>query len=136
MTTISNTTDHAAEQVKEAASHARTTFLDLSTQVMKLINGAREAEGRGVEAVLDRLGLQRRTSALGPVLWFAVGAAVAGTSVVLMTPTSGKKLRRRIARFLGGEVEAVTTEAKETKEHTEDGMKKMPNGANHPGRVS
>lgn len=128
MTTISNTADQAADHVKEAASHARTSLLDLSTQVIKLIHGAREAEGRGVEVVLDRLGLQRRTSALGPVLWFAVGAAAAGTAVVLLTPT----LRRRIASFLGGEVDTMTKETRGAEEHVEDAVKNMPNGANHP----
>jgi len=131
MTTISDTTGHATEHVKEAASHARATLLDLSTQVMKLVNGAREAEGRGVDAVLDRLGLQRRSSALGPALWFAAGVVVAGTAVLLMTPTSGKKLRQRIASFLGGEAEAVVTEARAAEQRVDETVKKMPNGAGH-----
>src|SRR5271170_7360710 len=83
MTTISNTADHATEQVKDAASHVRGTLLDFSTQVLKLINRARDAEGRGVDAMLHGLGLERRRSALGPVLWFAAGAVAAGTAVLL-----------------------------------------------------
>jgi hypothetical protein len=109
-----------------------TNTADLSTQVMRLINGARDAEGRGVDALLDRLGLQRRGSALTPLIWFAVGAAVAGTVVVLMAPTSGKELRERIAKFLGGEVEAVAARAKAAEHLTEETVKTVPNGARHP----
>jgi hypothetical protein len=100
MESVSNTADRATEHVKEAASHARTTLLDLSTQILKLVNSAREAEGRGVDAVLDRLGLERRRSALAPALWFAAGALVGGTTVLLASPVYGKKLRERIASFI------------------------------------
>jgi hypothetical protein len=105
MTTITKTSDRAMDHVEDAASHARSTLLELSTQVGKVISGALTAEGRGVDALLDRLGLQRRESAFKPAVWFAAGAVAAGMAVLLMSPTSGKELRRRIASFLGNETE-------------------------------
>jgi hypothetical protein len=95
MATISATAD-------QATSHARATLLDLSTQIVKLINSARAAENRGVDALLHRLGLQRRSSALMPFLWVAAGAFVAGTAVFLVSPASGKRLRERIVSILDG----------------------------------
>jgi hypothetical protein len=78
MTRITDTSDRAMDHVEEAASHARATLLELSAQVGRIINSARKAEGRGIDALLDRLGLQRRQGALGPVVWFAAGAVAAG----------------------------------------------------------
>jgi len=123
MATISNTADQASDFVKDAASHTKSTFFDLSTQVMKMINNAREAEGRGVDMMLDRLGLQRRQSALGPVLWFTAGAVVAGTAVLLFAPTSGQSLRQRLAKFIDSEVKSVATQAKAAEQRVEDGIK-------------
>jgi hypothetical protein len=123
MTTISNTADHATEHLKGAASHGRATLLELSAQVKKVINGAREAEDRGVDALLDRLGLQRRQTALNPVLWFAAGAAAAGTVWFLISSTSGKKLLRRISRFVGGEAEPSSVHAKAVEQQVEQPVK-------------
>ena len=127
MTTISNTADHATEQVKEAVTHAgahaRATWLDLSTQVIRLINNVREAQARSVDNVLGRMGLQRRHSALRPVLWFAAGAVAAGTAVVLTAPTSGKSLRQRIAKLLNQEVETLTTQAKTIEQRVEQAIR-------------
>jgi hypothetical protein len=111
MTTISSTAEHATEHVRHAASHAGASLVELSTQALRFINGVREAQGRGVETVLGRLGLQRRQSALGPVLWFAAGAITATTAVLLLSPASGKKLRHRLASFFRKESETATTRA-------------------------
>jgi hypothetical protein len=136
MTTISDSAGHATEQVKEAASHARARFFDFSTQVLKLVNGIREAQGRGADTVLDRLGLQRQTGPLGPALWFAAGAVTAGAAVLLLAPMSGKKLRQRIASFIGGEVQAAVAEAGTVEQRVEEAVKgdarasaHAPNGA-------
>ena len=143
MTTILNTADHATEQVKEAVTHAgahaRATWLDLSTQVLRLINSVREAQARSVDNVLGRIGLQRRHSALRPVLWFAAGAVAAGTAVVLTAPTSGKSLRQRIAKLLNQEVETLTTQAKTIEQRVEQAIRsdgspqarKASNGPEH-----
>jgi len=132
MTTISNTADHATEHVKHAASHVGSSVLDLSTQVIRFINGVREAQGRGVETMLDRLGLQRRQSALGPVLWIAVGAVAAGTAVLLLSPTTGKQLRQRIATFIGRETESNAGQPGVTEPRVEETeASAQHNGAKH-----
>jgi hypothetical protein len=132
MTTISNAADHATDQVKDAASHVRGTLLEFSTQVLKLINRAREAEGRGVDSVLHGLGLERRRSALGPVLWFAAGAVAAGTAVLLTSPTSGQKLRKAIASFVGQEIEAVGNQADAMMQRAEHAVKAEARDAKAP----
>jgi hypothetical protein len=133
MTTISSTAEHATEHVRHAASHAGTSLLDLSTQVFRFINGVREAQGRGVETVLDRLGLQRRQSALGPVLWFAAGAVAAGTAVLLLSPESGKKVRQRMASFLRQETDAQPSRSVEAEPRVEvNETSAGHNGAKHP----
>lgn len=133
MSTISDSAEHAAEQVKETASHARARFFDFSTQVLKLVNGIREAQGRGTDSVLDRLGLQRQTGPLGPALWFAAGAVTAGAAVFLTASPSGRKLRQRIASFLGGGVEAVVAGAGAVEQRVEEAATgkaaHSPNGA-------
>jgi hypothetical protein len=110
MATIANTTEHAAEHVKEAASHVRAKLFDFSTQLLKLINSAREAEGRGADTLLHRLGLQRQRGPRVGVLWFAAGAVTVGTAVFLMTP-AGKKLRRTLVDRLGGTAKGETISA-------------------------
>jgi hypothetical protein len=133
MTTISDTAEHATEQVKEAASHARARFFDFSTQVLKLVNGIREAQGRGTDTVLDRLGLQRQTGPLGPALWFAAGAVTAGAAVFLLAPTSGKKLRQRIARFFEGGVESAVAKAGAVEQRVEEAVRgEAPAAAHSP----
>jgi hypothetical protein len=129
MTTFSTTAEHATEQLKD-------TFVDLSTQAMKLFNNVREAEDRGMVAILDRLGLQRRQSALAPVVWVAAGAVLAGAAVLLLAPTSGKKLRQRIASILDAEVHEVVAKATALEQRLEEtvksevaALKNTPNGA-------
>jgi hypothetical protein len=129
MTTFSSTAEHATEQLKD-------TFVELSSQAMKLFNNLRDAEDRGMATVLDRLGLQRRQSALTPALWFAGGAIFAGAAVLLLAPTSGKKLRRRIAGILDGELQEATSAATSLEQRLEETLKsdvpsasRGPNGA-------
>jgi hypothetical protein len=134
MSTFSNTADIATEQLKDTATHARAAFIDLSTQAMKLFNGLRDAEGRGMDAVLERLGLQRKQSAVNPALWFVAGAVVAGAAVFVLAPTSGKKLRQRIASFLDDEAGHVVSAATSMGQRVgivtdEPSLKRPPNGA-------
>jgi gas vesicle protein len=44
--------------------------------------------------------LQRRESALRPALWFAAGAVVAGGAALVLAPSSGEKLRKRLIELL------------------------------------
>jgi len=138
MTTISDTAGNATEHAREAASHAKTTLIDLSAQFMRLINSVREAEGRGVDSLLDRAGLQRRQSAMAPVLWFAAGAVVAGATVVLMATVPGQRLRRRVASFLFHEErETRTPDATATEARAGEGERRSPqsggNGVHETG---
>ena len=144
MNTISNVTDHAAEHMKAATSHTRGALLDLSVQVIKLLNSARAAEGRGVSSVLGWAGLRRRqswiASASMPAVGFVAGAAVAGGVVFLVASEPGKKLRQRIARFIDVELDALSTDAQKLEERVEETMKNAagpvvkavsPNGSKH-----
>jgi hypothetical protein len=134
MNTFSNTADHATD----AISHARTALLDLPGQMMKLVDNARESERRGVDSLLDRMGLQRRQSVLTPVLWVAAGAVIAGAAAVLLAPTSGREIRRRIASFFDAEVDMIKTQGKDLERRVEETLKegapvaiKAPNGISH-----
>jgi hypothetical protein len=109
MSTLTNATNHAAEQVSHAA---RASYIELAAQALKLFNGIRSAETRGMTSLLDRIGLQRRSSAFVPIAWFVGGALVAGAAVALITPASGKAMRKRIRTFLGAELDMVASEAK------------------------
>lgn len=115
MSSIVDTADHAVEHVKESAVHAagqaKGSFVELGVQALKLVNTLRAMEMRGVDNLLDRVGLERKGSALRPVLWFAVGAVTAGAIVMILAPTSGKELRDRIVKILDrGRSEAKVAE--------------------------
>ena len=117
------------------------TVFDFSTQVLRLVNGVREAEGRGMESLLDYRGLQRQRGPLVPALWFAAGAAAAGAAVLLMTPTSGKKVRQGIASLVAGGVENVTAGVKAVEQQIERAVRveapaiaHAPNGS-EPGKA-
>jgi hypothetical protein len=98
ISSIGRNIDHAGTQVVRTASHARGSAIELGAQALRLFNNIREAEGRTFESVLSRIGLERRHSALRPILWFAAGAALAGGAALLFTPMKGVELVERIAR--------------------------------------
>ncbi|MGA7121015.1 MAG: hypothetical protein WBY94_13005 [Polyangiaceae bacterium] len=90
MSSFIHTTGRTADQ-------ARSALVDLGSQALKLTKSLRRIETRGLDSLLERFGLQRRGSALGPLAWFAAGAVAASAIVVLLTPESSKKVRDRIA---------------------------------------
>ena len=95
-------TDQVAHRMKDAASSARISFLDLGTQVLRLVNNLRDGERHRLDSVLGRVGLYRRhDTALGPILWFTAGAVVGGGAGILLAPTVGQGLRDRMSRLLG-----------------------------------
>ena len=104
MNSIADTAGNATEQIKDTASRtaafAKGSLLDFGTQALKLVNGLRAFEMRTADGLLDRVGLQRRESMMTPVLWFTAGALVAGTAAFMLSPMSGKALRKRIAKML------------------------------------
>jgi hypothetical protein len=92
------------DTTERAVRHTRGSLIEFGTQAQKLINSLGALETRGVDALLDRFGLQRRESALRPVMWFAAGAVVAGVVVFVLAPTAGKDLRERIAHLFERQV--------------------------------
>lgn len=91
---------NAVDQVKAGADSTRSSFIDLGVQALKFFNQVRVQESRYVDSALDHIGLQRRESALRPVLWFAAGAIVAGGAALVLAPTSGDTLRKRLIQLL------------------------------------
>jgi gas vesicle protein len=63
-----------------------------------------------MKAALDSM-LGRRASMWIPITLFATGIVVGGMVALTLAPSSGKKLRRGIARFIWTELDAVETQA-------------------------
>ena len=124
MRSIANTADDAMDQVKNTAVSAKGNLMDFGTQALKFINTLRVMEMRSADTVLDRIGLQRRESALRPFMWFAAGGLAVGAVALALAPESGKNLRARVARMLDkgvakakdaeSKVEDVISDAKKT----------------------
>jgi hypothetical protein len=104
---MSQATDRAAEVAKGTATHTRAGMIDLAAQLLRLYNDMRQARTRAFDGMLDHIGLRRRSSAVWPVAWFAVGAAAAGTAVLLLAPSSGKDTRGRAASWVAKEAKLV-----------------------------
>jgi gas vesicle protein len=104
MNSVVNSAQHAAsqavDQVRSSANETRASLLDLGVQALKFVNHLRVNESRVVDSALDRIGLQRRESAMRPALWFAAGAVVAGGAALVLAPSSGEKLRKRLIELL------------------------------------
>ncbi len=112
---------HAVDQVKAGADSTRSSLIDLGVQALKFFNHVRAQESRYVDSALDTIGLQRRESALRPVLWFAAGAVVAGGAALVLAPTSGDKLRKRLIQLLstaGDDVKHAAENVAETVSHS------------------
>ena len=136
-----NAAAQAADQVRSSASDTRASLIDFGVQAMKFVNHLRAQESRVVDSALDHIGLQRRESALRPVLWFAAGAVVAGGAALVLAPSSGEKLRKRmielltkagdtvkhsvIAKEVVSEVSHVKDHMKEVKDHMKDDHMKL-----------
>ncbi|MEO6419535.1 MAG: hypothetical protein ABIP39_09030 [Polyangiaceae bacterium] len=122
--TISNAQQIAAnavDQVKAGADTTRSSLVDLGVQALKLFNHVRAQESRYVDSALDHIGLQRRESALRPVLYFAAGALVAGGAALVLAPTSGDMLRKRLIELLskaGDNVKSVAGSVTDTVAHS------------------
>jgi gas vesicle protein len=121
MRSISKTADEAMDQVKDTAASAKGSLLDFGTQALKFINTLRVMEMRGADTVLDRIGLQRRESALRPVFWFAAGGLAVGAVALVLAPATGKDLRARIARLF----DAGVDKAKEGVDMAKEGVEKV-----------
>ena len=122
MRSISNSADQAVEQVKDTASHAKGSLVELGTQIFKFMNTLRDMEIRGADRILDKVGLQRRSSPFAPVLWIAAGAFVGGAAAIALAPVSGKELRKRLAQLLDQGIEEAKIIGKETEAKVEGVM--------------
>lgn len=128
MNSVVNNAQHAASnaanQVRSSANDTRASIIDFGVQALKLFNHIRAQESRVVDSALDRIGLQRRESALRPALWFAAGAVVAGGAALVLAPSSGEKLRTRLIELLtkaGDTVKQTVKQSVIAKEVTREG---------------
>jgi hypothetical protein len=88
------------EKMGDQVKHARASFIELGTQALRLANHVYEARLHDVDSLLGRVGLQRRSSPMRAVAWFAAGAVIAGGAVMLLTPLRGEELVGRMASTL------------------------------------
>jgi hypothetical protein len=95
MSSIAKTADNVAEQAKSAPLIAAASLVDLGSQALRLFNNIREREP------LAYLGRRRQKRGSSTVLWFVVGATVAGGAVFLLAPR-GADLRARIRSLMNG----------------------------------
>jgi gas vesicle protein len=122
MRSISNTADQAVEQVKDTAAQAKGSIVELGTQIFRFMNTLRDMEIRGADRILDRVGLQRRSSPFMPAVWFAAGALAGGAAAVALSPLSGKDLRKRLAQLLDQGIEEAKHVGKEAETKIEGVM--------------
>jgi hypothetical protein len=86
-------TDQASQVISDLASSSRAGLDDFGTQVVRLLSSWRDVERRGVDTLLDSMGLQRQQSALRPFLWIAAGAVIGGCAVYVLAPRAGETIR-------------------------------------------
>ncbi len=89
----------AVHTAGHAVDRTRSSIADFGVQALKLVNSLKAAEGRSMDSMLHRMGLQRRDEAMSPVIWFAAGAIAAGAIVFVLAPEAGKKVRARIVNL-------------------------------------
>lgn len=95
-----NTAEHIADATKGG-------FGDLLSKLGKAYSVARSFH---LDDLVERAGYTRRSSTLGTVLTFTSGFALGAGTALLVAPTSGRKLRRRIASAVKSFVSTDTEE--------------------------
>ncbi|MGH7293826.1 MAG: YtxH domain-containing protein [Polyangiaceae bacterium] len=125
MSSLTKDIQGVGDQVARTATHARGGLVDLGVQVLRFVNNIREAEERGVESILSRLGLQRRQSMARPVLWFAAGAIVAGGAALLFAPMTGEQLLRKLTKAVGGAADEVGSTVKHAAGEVKDKVRDL-----------
>jgi hypothetical protein len=73
-----------------------------------------------VDGLLDRAGLQRKTTLGQHALWVGAGVLVGGVVALLLAPSSGKDLRKKIQRT-----------ARAASDRLEDAAESVSEGARH-----
>jgi hypothetical protein len=135
------TVNHVLKDVqalaRDFASPAHpTSWIEYGTQALKFFGALRALELGPVESLLGRVGLGKRDATIGPVIWLAAGAVVGGGVALAMAPMSGKKLRRRIARFIDSGTTEIESDVKELEARVDGGKKRMAAKSNGAGRHS
>jgi len=110
-----------------------TSWIEYGTQALKFFGALRALELGPVDSLLGRVGLGKRDATLGPVIWLAAGAVVGGGVALALAPMSGKKLRRRLARFIDSGTTELESDAKELVVRVDGGKKRMAAKSNGAG---
>lgn len=113
-----------------------TSWIEYGTQALKFFGALRALELGPVDSLLGRVGLGKRDPTIGPVIWLAAGALVGGGVALAMAPMSGKKLRRRLARFIDSGATEPESNVKELEVRVDGGKKRMAAKSNGAGRHS
>ncbi len=133
--------EHAADTIQSDIGGTVKVLVAFGTQVLRFYNQARAVEMPGVDNVLHSVGLQRRANPLVPVLLFAAGAAIAGGAALVLAPTSGRELRRKLGVMLTNAnksdlVKTVVKEVKEMEDTIESAVTSKKPGDNDHMRTS
>lgn len=73
--------------------------MSITGSIERIGHDVRARRDQAIDALLRRMDLQPRQSALRPLLWLAVGGIAGALVVYFMAPESGRKLRERLANL-------------------------------------
>jgi len=125
-------TDQASQILGDLASSSRAGLDDFGTQVARMLSSWRAIERRGVDTLLDRMGLQRQTSFVRPVLWVAAGAVAGGCAVYFLAPRAGDTIRigmekiRQAGAWAGARAQEAATKVSDTVKHVNGETQEAP----------
>lgn len=120
--TATNAAGNLKSEASDVASSARSSLHDYGKMALKGLAALRSFEREALESTLGSLGLQRKSSAFTPALWFAAGAVVGGGAALVFAPSSGQKFRKRLATWIGGGVDEIEKDAKKLEDRIGDGI--------------
>ncbi len=78
--------------------------MSITESFERIGHDVRARRDRAIDALLRRMELQPRQSALRPLLWFAVGGIAGAAIVLFLAPETGRKLRERLTKLSGERV--------------------------------
>ncbi len=130
---FSDATEAVAERAKEGST-TMNKFLHLAMQALPATSA------RLLDAMIARVGLERRSSGLAGVGMFIGGFAAGSVVTAFATPVSGPELRKRVRALAGGlikDVEPVAVEvAKEAHELKAAARSHARHTGSHNGKKS
>lgn len=104
---------HAASQATHSAEHAaQSTASTVTDTLHKLTSAMHELQSMSIDGALARVGLTRRSNAVGAAVSFSSGFAIGAVSGLLLAPMSGALLRQKIwsrvrSTFSSGKSETI-----------------------------